>query len=141
MTHPLQDVLARDPRYSIQAYEFVRDALNYAHDVMGLGTTTEADPETDEQQRHLTGQELCEAGRRLALLHYGMMAKVVLNSWGIHTTSDIGEIVYNMIHVDLMRKSPADRREDFDNVYEFQQAFLRDFDFAKSVRRRSSRER
>jgi uncharacterized repeat protein (TIGR04138 family) len=140
MTHPLEDVLERDPRYSVQAYEFVRDALNYAHDVMGLGTVTEPDRAADEQQRHLTGQELCEAGRRLALFNYGMMAKVVLNNWGIHSTSDIGEIVYNMIHVDLMRKSPADRREDFDDVYDFQQVFLRDFDFAKSVRRRSSPE-
>jgi uncharacterized repeat protein (TIGR04138 family) len=140
MTHPLQEVLARDPRYSMHAYEFVRDALTYAQDVMGLGTPAD-DCEAEEEQRHLTGQELCEAGRRLALLRFGMMAKVVLNTWGIHTTGDIGEIVYNMINVDLMRKSPADRREDFDNVYEFQQVFLRDFDFAKSVRRRRSHNR
>ena len=69
-----------------------------------------------------------------------MMAKVVLNSWGIKSTSDIGEIVYNMINVDLMRKSPADRREDFDDVFDFQKAFRDEFDFAASLRRRGESE-
>ena len=140
MTHPLKDVLEQDRRYPLPAYEFVRDALNYAHEVMGLGAEGEAEREQDEPERHLTGQELCEAGRRFALEQYGLMAKVVLNSWGINSTSDIGEIVYNMIRVDLMRKSPADRREDFDDVYDFQKAFRDDFDFAAHVRSsRSSR--
>jgi uncharacterized repeat protein (TIGR04138 family) len=142
MTHPLKDILQRDPRYPIQAYEFVRDALSYAHEEMGLGATAPpknaevaADESEDEQpERHLTGQELCEAGRRLALEQYGMMAKIVLNSWGIESTSDIGEIVYNMINIDLMRKSPTDRREDFDDVFDFQKAFRDDFDFAASMK-------
>ena len=45
-------------------------------------------------------------------------------------TSDVGEIVYNLIRVDLMRKSASDRREDFDDVFDFKQAFDDDFDFA-----------
>jgi uncharacterized repeat protein (TIGR04138 family) len=142
MTHPLTEVLKQDPRYTVQAYEFVRDALNYAHEVMGWGAVQEREEgereETEEPERHLTGQELCEAGRRLALEQYGMMAKVVLNSWGIRSTSDIGELVYNMIRVDLMRKSPTDRREDFDDVFDFQKAFRDEFDFAASVRSRGA---
>ena len=142
MTHPLTEVLKKDPRYPVQAYEFVRDALNYAHEVMGWGAAQRREEdeeegereETDEPERHLTGQELCEAGRRLALEQYGMMAKVVLNTWGICSTGDIGEIVYNMIRVDLMRKSPTDQRADFDDVFDFQKAFRDEFDFAASVR-------
>jgi uncharacterized repeat protein (TIGR04138 family) len=136
MTHPLKRLLAQDDRYTIEAYEFVRDALTYAHDVMGLGRYHETDPEPSaaDSERHLTGQELCEACRRLALEQYGLMAKVVLNSWGIHATSDIGEIVYNLIHIDLMRKSESDRREDFDDVFDFQKALRDDFDFAASLR-------
>jgi uncharacterized repeat protein (TIGR04138 family) len=135
MTHPLKRVLEQDPRYTVEAYEFVRDALAYAHDVMHMGIPADmVDDDAVEAERHLTGQELCEASRRLAMEQFGMLAKLVLNVWGIHTTSDLGEIVYNLIRVDLMRKSPSDRREDFDNVFDFQRAFHDDFDFAASIR-------
>ena len=59
-----------------------------------------------QKERHITGQQLCEASRQLALEQYGMMAKVVLNSWGVHTTGDLGEIVYNLIRMEQMSKSP-----------------------------------
>ena len=133
MAHPLEPVLENDPRYPVEAYEFVREALAYAQEVMGMGEAEVVDREDEEAQmeRHLTGQELCEASRRYALEQYGMMAHVVLKQWGIHSTSDLGEVVYNLIRVDLMRKSSADRREDFDDVYDFQKAFNDDFDFAK----------
>lgn len=135
MTHPLKRLLTDDPRYPVEAYEFVRDALAYAHDVMHLGQPSPPNEGKGEVERHLTGQELCEAARRHALEQYGLMAKLVLNNWGIHSTSDVGEIVYNLIHVDLMRKSSSDRREDFDDVFDFQKAFQDEFDFASSLRR------
>jgi uncharacterized repeat protein (TIGR04138 family) len=56
------------------------------------------------------------------------MAKVVLNSWGLRKTSDFGEIVYNLIEIGMMKKSKTDRREDFDNVYDFDQAFNEQFE-------------
>ena len=62
---------------------------------------------------------------------YGLMAKVVLNSWGVKTTGDFGEIVYKLIEVGEMTKSKTDRREDFDDVYDFQEALVRDFVIAK----------
>ena len=55
------------------------------------------------------------------------MAKNVLNSWGVHQTGDFGEIVYNLIGLNLMRKTETDRREDFDNVYDFETGLHRDF--------------
>ena len=57
------------------------------------------------------------------------MARLVLDRMGIRATSDIGEIVYNMIRIGEMRKSKSDRREDFDDVYDFEQVFDRDFKF------------
>jgi uncharacterized repeat protein (TIGR04138 family) len=56
------------------------------------------------------------------------MAKTVLNSWGVNSTGDFGEIVYNLIAIKEMRKSEADRREDFDDVYDFEEAFVRQFE-------------
>ena len=78
-------------------------------------------------QRHVTGQELCEAIRQFALEQYGYMAKLVLGNWGMHATRDFGEIVFNLIRIGRMKKTPQDRREDFDDVFDFEQAFCRQF--------------
>lgn len=130
--HPLIRLLQADRRYKLEAYQLVRDALAYAQDVMELGGC-DADSETGE--RHLTGQELCLALQSLAIEQFGFMARTVLKSWGVHSTSDIGEIVYNLIEAGLMRKSANDRREHFDDVFDFEDAFERSYEIAvpKSV--------
>ena len=112
---------------------FLFEALHYAQNVMGMGAEGPGEPaeeaETDSEavDRHVTGQQLCEAIRRYALEQYGYMAKTVLNNWGIHGTSDFGEIVFNLIRVGQMRKTPADARVDFDNIYDFETAFKQGF--------------
>jgi uncharacterized repeat protein (TIGR04138 family) len=132
--HPIVRLLRKDPRYTIEAYQFVREALSYAQDVLNMGSggaeideEEEFDPALAEIERHLTGQQLCEAIRKYALEQYGYMAKVVLNRWGVRETGDFGSIVYNLIDVGLMKKSEDDRREDFDDVYDFDDAFQRHF--------------
>jgi len=135
---PLAQVLAEDKRYRLEAYVFVFEALGFAHTVMGLGTEKPSEPlppgmpepeESEERapERHLTGQELCEAIRLYALDQFGLMAKTVLNGWGVHKTGDFGDIVFNLIRAGKMRKTPDDRREDFDDVYDFETALRRDF--------------
>lgn len=136
--HPLAQLLREDKRYKLEAYIFVFEALNYAHNVMGLGSgessaesrsaakssrrraakeATAEEPEEDE--RHLTGQQLCEAIRQYAQEQFGLMAKCVLNEWGVYKTGDFGEIVFNLIAIEQMRKTKDDRREDFDDVFDF----------------------
>ncbi len=115
--NPIVDLLQQDQRYHIEAYQFVRDALQYAQEIMKLSTTGV------EGEQHVSGQQLCEAIRQFALEQFGFMAKTVLNSWGVYTTADFGEIVYNLIRIKHMKKSDADRREDFDDVYDFANAF------------------
>jgi uncharacterized repeat protein (TIGR04138 family) len=125
---PIIRLLREDPRYRLPAYIFVREALDYAHRELGLGSRRPVAPEEEPPpEAHLTGQQLCEAIRQYALNQYGYLAKLVLNSWGIHTTSDIGEIVYNLIAINVMRKSDSDRREDFDGVYDFDRVFVQEF--------------
>lgn len=124
----LAELLERDKRYKREAYLFVFEALRYAHDVLGMGKDApseppgEHEPQTEEtsEHRHLTGQELCEAIRRYALEQYGYMAKCVFNSWGVHRTGDFGEIVFNLIDIGEMRKTKDDRREDFEDVFDFE---------------------
>ncbi len=57
------------------------------------------------------------------------MAPTVLGSWGVRRTSDFGEIVFSMIEIGQMRKTRRDKREDFNDVYEFHDAFSRDLAF------------
>ena len=120
-------LLKRDRRYRLEAYQFVREGLDYAQRVLGMGGSRLSRRADKPTVSHLTGQELCEALRQFALDQFGYMAKWVLNSWGIYATSDFGELVYNMIAVNLMRKSKTDRREDFDGVYDFDEAFVEGF--------------
>ncbi|MEQ8786384.1 MAG: hypothetical protein RIC55_08795 [Pirellulaceae bacterium] len=132
--HPIVQLLRQDSRFTIEAYQFVRDALSFAQEILGMGSehAPEDEPEEDPGQphveRHLTGQQLCEAIRQYALDQYGYMAKVVLNRWGVTKTGDFGDIVYNLIDVKLMKKSAEDRREDFDDVYDFDTAFQQQFE-------------
>ncbi len=127
-THPLAELLRRDKRFPIDAYVFVFDALRYAHEQLGLGKSAGSMDDTivdepSEEERHISGQQLCEAIRLYAIKQYGGMAKSVLNHWGVQSTGDFGEIVFNLISIGQMRKTDNDRREDFDHVFNFDGAF------------------
>ncbi len=133
-SHPIAELLQQDDRYPFEAYVFVFDALRFAQEVLEIGTegTGEPSQETEEEgkhaaERHVSGQELCEAIRLFSLNQYGYMAKTVLGNWGIHKTGDFGEIVFNLIRIGQMRKTSHDRRKDFDDVYNFDVAFRQDF--------------
>lgn len=144
-------LLCEDRRYAWEAYNFVREALFYAQEVLEMGAAPdeEAEPDTPFAQgkyerdkssadrdgrrpeRHLTGQQLCHAIRNYALDQYGYMAQAVLNHWGVRCTGDFGEIVYNLIKIEEMKQSPTDRREDFDDVYEFDDVFRRSYQISR----------
>ena len=132
----LARIIAGDPRYSIEAYVFVLEALNHArHQKLkgrARGRDNEGSADPDQARRpsassskkarvsgHVTGGKLCEAVRKLALRQYGLLAAAVLEHWGVHSTSDIGDIVYNLIAAGDLEKTPSDSRSDFDNVFDF----------------------
>ncbi len=119
MKHPspeelLDGILARDPRYTVEAYAFVRGGLDFT--VRSL-----------EKQRHISGKELLEGIRKFAIDEFGPMTKTVLNGWGIKQTEDIGEIVFNMVETGLLGKTDEDSRADFANGYDFDEAFRNPF--------------
>ena len=129
-SHPIAELLRKDRRYKFDAYVLVWEALKFAQETLGMGAerSTEKEPENEPPtERHLTGQELCEAIRQYAIEQYGFMAKKVLEDWGVRSTSDFGEIVFNLIGIGQMRKTPEDRREHFDDVYDFDTAFVQAF--------------
>ncbi len=126
----LARVIARDPRYSIEAYAFVIEALQYARraklrkasrDRESRRQGQTAKPRSRKAEReagHVSGRELCETARKLALKHYGMLAALVLSAWGVNSTSDLGDIVYNLIAAGDLEKTPSDSRTDFDGVFD-----------------------
>jgi uncharacterized repeat protein (TIGR04138 family) len=130
---PFVKLLCEDRRYKLEAYEFVRLGLSYAQEVLELGGEEAGPPPADgrPRPRHVTGQDLCWALRELAQEQYGRLAKLVLADWGIRSTSDFGEIVYNLIRIGEMSKSDSDRRADFNAVYDFQEALVRQFVITK----------
>lgn len=126
--HPLAELLRRDRRYHRDAYFFVFEALRFAQEQLGIGGMTSPLQSDTDEERHVTGQQLCEAIRQYAVQQYGMLAKNVLHEWGVHATADFGEIVFNLIDIGQMKKNDSDRRQDFENVFNFddglQDAFL-----------------
>jgi len=117
----LEQIRARDGKYHERAYLFVLAALEF------------------QQQRqpvrgHLTGAELAWACRDFALEQFGLTARTVLSHWGITSTGDLGRIVYVLIDVGLLIRQPTDQLEDFDQVYQFAQAFESDYPWAAFTR-------
>lgn len=119
----LQEFCKRDPRYPFEAYDFVYQALGYVQQQMTL------QGQNKDGSRHVSGQQLSEGCRDFALQEYGLMAGIVLKSWNIHATADFGELVYNLISIQMMTRNDTDRKEDFHNVYDLDKAFAEGFRF------------
>lgn len=115
-------ICKEDPRFDRKAYDFVRLGLD--HTVKEL---RKKDANRAEKSRHVTGPELLDGLRIYALDQYGPLAKTVLNAWGIKRCRDFGDIVFNLIEYNVFSKTENDRREDFSDIFEFDEAFVKPF--------------
>ena len=106
----ISKIAENDGRFSKEGFLFILAALEY---------TISKLPE----RRHLTGEEFSRGVAEYAREQYGYLAKTVLNNWGITETLDYGEIVYLLINEGLMSKTEDDKKEDFRNVYNFNNEF------------------
>lgn len=114
------DLIVRgDPRYAKGAYFFMRLALDFT--LKSLAHEEGAPP------RHVSGAELCEGIRAFALEQFGPMTLTLLQHWGIHATSDFGNIVFNLIEYGVFGKQENDKLSDFEEVYDFKLAFAEPF--------------
>ena len=124
--------LARETHYPPAAFEFVRRGLDFTVQRIYSQCSQselEADPDDDEDvvERHVTGQDLCEGLRDLAIREYGLLARTVLERWRIRQCTDFGKIVFAMVEGGQMQATPEDSLEDFANVFEFDEAFSETF--------------
>jgi uncharacterized repeat protein (TIGR04138 family) len=65
--------------------------------------------------------------RAYILDQYGPMSMTVLEAWGLHRCADFGEIVFNLIDCRYFSKTDTDRREDFSEIFTFEEAFVKPF--------------
>lgn len=119
MLEKLKAICQQDPRYNMDAYVFLREALEYTAKAM--------DKPAQGPAHHVSGQELSEGFRDLALQSFGPLALHVLHDWGIYRTEDIGELVFNLVEAGELGKTEEDKREDFANGYDFDEAFSKPF--------------
>jgi uncharacterized repeat protein (TIGR04138 family) len=115
-------IVLKDPRYRRDAYLLVRDALDFTKKNQ---TRREGVPMSDTE--HVTGQELLAGVREYVLAQFGPMGITVLEEWGITRCEDFGEIVFNIVEAGLFSKTETDSREDFQNGYDFDEAFRKPF--------------
>ena len=104
----------REPRFDERAYLFVLGALEYCQQQL-------------PERRHITGKELALSCRNLALERFGVLARLVLEHWGVRTSSDIGDIVFTLVDLELLMSQATDTRDEFIGVFDFDQAFERDY--------------
>ena len=117
MKEKLEKISEEDGRYSPEAIKFVYE---------GLGYTVR---EIADEPRHVSGQTLSNGLMKLAIEKWGRLAYLVLNSWNLRTTRDFGEIVFLMIEHKWMSATETDSIDDFDNVFDFNTVFKKQFKF------------
>ena len=115
----LDSIVASDARYQGEAYVFLRDALDF--------TTKQQKKIKGATVRHVSGPELLQGVRQYALKEFGPLVMTVFDSWGIHSSEDIGNMVFNLIGAGIFGKTEKDSIEDFRNVYDFQEVFVKPF--------------
>lgn len=104
----------REPRFHEHAFLFMLSALEFAQT-------------RQTERRHLSGRELTEACRDLALQRYGVLSRLVLEHWGVTTTAHFGDIVFALVDLGLLLAQPTDSRDDFAAVFDFGTVFDRNY--------------
>jgi uncharacterized repeat protein (TIGR04138 family) len=117
-------------KFHPNAYKFVFAALRYSQEHLGRSSdeqVVDQSSEIEADESHITGQELLDGVRKLALRQFGLMTQTVFRQWGIRDTGDFGRIVFEMIERGQMTKTDRDQLSDFLDIYEFEEVFDRDY--------------
>ena len=123
----LDQVVALDPRYTKEAYGFLREALEF---------TQKRRRKSRAESTHVSAAELLGGFREYSLQQFGPMGLTVLEYWGVRSTGDVGRMVFNLIEAGVFGRADDDRIEDFENGFSFEEAFLVPF---RPIEKKSSR--
>jgi uncharacterized repeat protein (TIGR04138 family) len=129
----LDQLVANDPRYTREAYGFLREALEF---------TQKRRRKSRAESTHVSANELLEGFREYSLQQFGPMGLTVLEYWGVRSTGDVGRMVFNLIEAGVFGRADDDRIEDFENGFSFEEAFVEPFrPVEKKTARRTPRTR
>lgn len=120
----LTDLCEEDNRYKEDAYEFVLEALSFTQ-------------KRFKRHYHVSGPELLEGIKELSMDKFGPLTMMVLEHWGIHSTEDFGNIVFNLVNKRILSKTDEDKLENFKDVFDFEGVFKQGY--SKRLARRISR--
>ena len=109
--------------FSPACYPFIRDGLAHTVEMIHGQDAAVAELAPEDESRPVNGQQLCFGLRDYGIERYGLLARDVLGRWGIRQTEDFGKIIFAMVEAGLMRKTEDDTLEDFQGVYDFDDAF------------------
>ena len=114
----------QDTRYREDAYAFVMEALSFTQ-------------KKYKRFKHVSGEEMLEGIKDLLLDKFGPMTLTVLKHWGIRSTEDFGNIVFNLVENKVLSKTDEDKIESFKNAYDFVEVFESGYrkQLAKKIRR------
>ena len=108
-TDSFADIVAKDSRFDTRAYDFVMHVIGEA---------------SSEAKGHVSGPELLDYFRDIALDSYGPLAYTVLSDWGVHSCEDVGAIVFNLYDSKRIGKTDSDSPADFIGGFDFREEFL-----------------
>ncbi len=122
----VERICENDLRYKEGAYSFVMEALSFTQKKF-------------RNPRHLSGEELLDGIKELLLKKFGPMTMSVLKHWGIKSTEDFGNIVFNLVEYKVLNKTEDDSIEHFRNGYDFTEVFQ--YGYRKDLHKKISRMR
>lgn len=96
--------------YDLRAYVLVDESLS----ALAAGLP---------ERRHITARECADAVLDGAADRFGLLGNLVLESWGIHASEDIGRIIFALIEGGRIAAAEDDALEDFDDLFQVEEAF------------------
>ncbi|MBP5510437.1 MAG: hypothetical protein J6Z49_05925 [Kiritimatiellae bacterium] len=118
----IRAIVAKDPRFAINAYLFVQESLDVA--VKGRLHRCGA---IQEAPRHVDAKDWLQAFKEYALSEFGPLARDVLEEWGIRSTADVGELVAHLVDAGVIARQKGDTYDQFKDVFSFEEAFERPY--------------
>lgn len=112
-------IIEKDPRFSIKAYHFLREALDF--------TLSRIMKDNHDNMRHVSGVELLDGFKDFALDQFGPMTATVMREWGIKNGYHVGEMVYALISEEVFSQQEGDSINDFKGFMSFKDAFEKPF--------------
>lgn len=112
----IYEICEQDARFKAQAFFLIYSALGRARVML-------------QRDGHIAGQDLLRALSEEARSQYGPMTLAVLQHMGLRNTRDVGDLVFVMVREGLLSKTEGDTAEDFENGYDFEEEFVRDYEW------------